>query len=124
MKVRAKQNGPEHIALLRLGQRRARERRLNGEGFIYAAELPGTDIIKIGFSLMPEKRVRGVSIQNYARAQLLAKTPGTEPAERALHKVLREHCRLDLPGFEFYPRAILSHPAIPSGLRVPGKRAA
>jgi len=114
---RAKQNSPEHIALLRIGQRRAHERRRSGEGFIYAAELPGTDIVKIGFSLMPEKRVRGVSIRNHARAQLLAKTPGTEPAERALHKILREHCRLDLPGFEFYPRSILSHPAIPAELR-------
>ncbi len=114
----ATQNSPEHVAMLRLGLHRSWERRRNGEGYLYTAEMVGTDVVKIGHSLNPEVRVRDIRLSNGVKAKLLAMIQAPVEDERALHQTLRGHCRIDLPGFEFYPRTVLSHPALPDGLRV------
>jgi hypothetical protein len=95
-------------------------RRMNaGEGFIYVAEIVGHDMVKIGFSLNPEFRVRGLTAF-LPPARLLTYTPGSVTAERQLHRTLAEHA-LRLRGSprrcECYRRSILSHPAIPTELR-------
>lgn len=88
-----------------------------GEGFLYVVEAVGTDIIKIGFSTNPKRRIRGLygQIPLGSKPRLLAMTPGTLWQERALHKQLEGHSAL-LHSPECYPRSILSHPAIPKGL--------
>lgn len=95
-------------------------RRMNaGEGFIYVAEIIDHDMVKIGFSLTPQARVKGL-IAFLPPARLLAFAPGSIREERRLHRELRTHA-LRLNGSprpsEVYPRSILSHPAIPQALR-------
>ncbi|WP_296341548.1 GIY-YIG nuclease family protein [Reyranella sp.] len=105
------------MALLREGQRKAQQRMKAGEGFLYVAAVTGADIIKIGFSLRPEARVKHLKGRFGVSATLETMTPGSHQQERHLHIDLREH---HLPGYgcrEFYPRSVLSHPAIPDGLR-------
>lgn len=113
----------------KIAKRRATMARIRaGEGFIYVGEVSGTDIVKIGFSVAPEQRVSSVwTFQHHgcppnAKVRLVHAIPGSYAAETALHRVLRDDPAA--LGHEFYRRSILSHPAIPSGLRVPGKRAA
>lgn len=95
--------------------RRARDRIRAGEGFIYIAAIGG-GLIKIGFSLNPEKRVKDRNVGG--RARLLATIPGSMYEEIALHKTLRP-CRADKKQRcgERYPASILSHEAIPDALR-------
>lgn len=89
-----------------------------GEGFLYAAEAVGSDLIKLGFSVNPKQRMRSLHVQLPLGTQprLLAFTPYTLQQEQALHKeliglqALRSYA-------ELYPRSILSHPAIPQALR-------
>ncbi len=93
-----------------------------GEGFIYAASFTGHrygrrgPLIKIGFSLTPEKRVMiEIGKQNgYLNPVLLGVMRGSLRDEYALHKALSG---LAVHGREFYPPSILSHPAIPAELR-------
>lgn len=89
-----------------------------GEGFLYVVEAVGTDIIKIGFSTNPERRIRGLygQIPLGSTPRLLIKTPGTLWQERALHKQLAGLSALRHSP-ECYWRSILSHPAIPPALR-------
>lgn len=100
-------------------RRAAYERILCGDGFLYAAEIVGTDKIKIGFSLNPRKRLNGLCPwivgENGRRGRLLRTIAGSIAQERALHKSLRDHP--SSLGSEFYLRTVLSHPAIPEGLR-------
>lgn len=115
---RVRSNSPEHIAMLRAGQHAANARRRSGEGFLYLADIPELGVLKIGHSLRPSIRVKSIKINSKHRvkAHLLATTPGTFDEEHSLHLRLREHRAL---GLEFYPRSILSHPAIPEALRSP-----
>ena len=87
-------------------------------GFIYVAEVVGEPVIKIGFSLTPENRLRYLS-KKRKPYRLLATTPATIAEERQLHRDLEVH-GVPAGGMgEHYPRSILTHPAIPSGLRQP-----
>lgn len=96
----------------------ARARIRAGEGFIYLAEIVGLDLLKIGFSLCPENRIGQLFIEYHRHApiRLLAKVPGTLSDEMRLHGALRP-CRAPYYGDETYPLSILTHPAIPVGLR-------
>lgn len=81
-----------------------------GNGFIYVAAIGGTDDIKVGFSLDPERRARELTRDGRGHQyRVLAAWPGTWSEERRLHTSLREH---QLPegaycGREYYPRSIL-----------------
>lgn len=89
---------------------------LAGEGFIYVAEVVGAPIVKIGFSLNPENRVRTMwPSQHGKRYALLAKTPGTLKQEQQLHRELSG--AEESLWHEYYHRSILQHPAIPADLR-------
>lgn len=94
----------------------ARARTHAGEGFIYLAELAGTDVIKIGHSLNPEQRAKKVEHCGFnAKPRLIAKVLGSWVQEKALHRALRDEDAA--MGHEYYRRSILSHPAIPQELR-------
>lgn len=107
----------EKIAKRRATMARIRE----GDGFIYVAEVLGTAVIKIGFSVNPERRARSIYTFRHhgcprdARVRVVSATPGSFAEEKSLHKVLRRDA--SALGHEFYSRSILSHPAIPAGLR-------
>ncbi len=98
------------LALQRLGAR---------EGFLYLAAVIGTDSVKIGFSRHPHVRIRHVQSRNLGRVRcrLVGFTRATLTQEHELHRALRAHSET-AHGREFYPRSILSHPAIPAELRV------
>jgi hypothetical protein len=108
--ARRKQNGPEHLALMKAGLAKARERAMAGEGFIYVCGIEGSDAIKIGHSLDPLRRAmtHGPSMRllGYFRASI--------DAERALHRMLKPRRHAEYEGREIYPRAALFHPAIPA----------
>lgn len=100
--------------------RRARDRIRAGEGFLYVAQLINEpDVVKIGFALDPAKRVGSLGADAKTPATLLAAIPSTFAQECALHKKLRLHAvkRSRSRLSEYYPRSILSHPAIPEALR-------
>jgi len=88
---------PEHQAALRRGQAAAWKRASAGEGFIYVAAVAGTDLVKVGFSLDPERRVRDWG----GRATLIGQFPASRAAERQFHRLHRDHA---VEG-EFYRRA-------------------
>jgi hypothetical protein len=75
-------------------------------GFIYVAECTARGLIKIGFSLTPEKRMRALFTKRDP-GRLLAKMPGRVHEERKLHAKLRRHH----VGWECYRPSILNHPA-------------
>lgn len=92
--------------------RAGRARVKAGEGFIYLAECIRTNELKIGFSLDPKKRMPKAGCNTHrGPCRLLAQMPATISQERALHR------QLGGGNYEFYPRSILSHPAIPERLR-------
>lgn len=93
----------------RISRTRALERIRAGEGFIYVAEVVGGSLIKIGFSLKPKARVATLA----RKCRLLATVAASLTQEKALHQTLKGLGR----GGEYYPRSILSHPAIPAELR-------
>jgi hypothetical protein len=82
---RPKLGSPENIAMLREGQRRAWERVKAGEGFMYVAEVVGTDLLKVGFSLDPDARMRWCG----ARFRLLGVFPASRNTEHAFHKFMQ-----------------------------------
>lgn len=86
-----------------------------GEGFIYVAEMVGTDVVKIGFSLDPAKRMSSLGF--FGKARLLAAVPGTWAQEKELHRTLCAARYGATPFNEFYVRRVLTHEAIPEGLR-------
>lgn len=97
--------------------------RLHG-GLLYAAEVIGTDAIKIGFSRWPESRVQGLRKEYKVDVRMLAFAPGTPLEERHLHKILKPFRRREFGGWEFYPRSVLLHDAVPPALRCPLSRIA
>lgn len=101
------------------GQRKAAARIAQGEGFLYVAEVVGTDLIKIGFSLNPKNRIRTLGLRGRGKARLVASVRGTLHQEKTLHTKLR-HARMPYAAFdsrEFYPRSVLEHPCIPASLK-------
>lgn len=106
----------QHQINIGRGMRRIVARRQAGEGFIYAAQLNEIELVKIGHSLFPERRVLRLNITRGPTytARVLAKVPGTIWEEHELHKQLRAYRAL---GREYYPRSILTHAAIPAELR-------
>jgi hypothetical protein len=96
--------------------RRARAKIRAGEGFLYVAEVVGTGIVKIGFSLDPESRIKTVSPFTQEPVRLMGFFPCSLLLEKKLHRLLRPHTSAK-HGNEFYPRSILTHEAIPEGLR-------
>jgi hypothetical protein len=89
-----------------------------GEGYIYAAVIVGTDIVKLGFSINPDARIVALHTQYKMDFDLLGQTPGKMADEMFLHGALRAHRHPDfLDKREFYPRSILTHSAVPAALR-------
>jgi hypothetical protein len=91
-----------------------------GAGFLYVAEVVGTDEVKIGHALNPKRRMKALKDDYFKECRLLKSTPGSLHEEMALHDTL---CRFlgrkpRTLKVEFYPRSILNHPAIPEELRV------
>lgn len=98
--------------------RRTRKRISAGDGNIYIARVVGTNAVKIGFALYPPARIGNLGAKYRRNFVMLKWTPGTHKDELRLHAALREHRHPRFPGcHEFYPRSILSHPAIPAELR-------
>lgn len=111
MNLRTARHSPEHMALLSAGQKAARRRIAAGEGFMYIAAVEGTDVVKVGFSLRPERRVKGLG----HRFRLLGAFACSIKAERQLHAALAGHRH---PGFdkqEIYPRSIFVAPQADPG---------
>lgn len=81
-----------------------------GKGYVYVAEIEGTDDIKVGFSLDPQRRARELTRDSRGHHyRILVAWPGTWSDERRIHAALRKH---QLPeraycGREHYPRSIL-----------------
>lgn len=103
---------------MRIAKRQVAMARIRaGEGFMYLAEVAGTNVIKIGFSLNPEIRVKAAySLQPNTRLRLLASFPASLPTEQALHRILGDEARTGY-GSEYYFRSVLRHPAVPSEFR-------
>ncbi len=97
-----------------------------GEGFIYAAQVEHCERgprIKIGFSLMPLRRVyRDIAnFANISAVRLLGYFPGSQRDELVLHNALHNalygrHRCVKHGDDETYPLSIVTHPAIPYGL--------
>lgn len=87
-------------------------------GFIYVAKFVDCPEVKIGFALSVDRRMRELNTRHRPMT-LLASVPGRVQQERALHRTLAEYRGPRAgPGWsEYYPLSILSHPAIPEGLR-------
>lgn len=111
---------PDYRAKRAAGHARAMERIIRGDGFLYVAEVLGTDEIKIGHALDPERRMASIWSDHGKRCRLLRCMPAELSVERRLHRRLSRFLRRPLQGInlEFYPRSILSHDAIPEGLRL------
>jgi hypothetical protein len=60
-------------------------------GFIYVIQSIATKMIKIGFSVMPEGRVKGLQTGSPDKLKLLGKWPGTMYDEKRIHRFLRQH---------------------------------
>lgn len=90
--------------------RETRARVRAGEGFIYVAEVVGADILKIGFSLDPEARIKTVWPFTREPMRLMGFFPCSLLLEKKLHRLLRPHTSVK-HGNEFYPRSIF-HDAI------------
>ena len=87
------------------------------QGFIYVAELLNEPVVKIGFSLNPQERLKYLFTRR-SPGRLVAMMLGTIKQERELHRQLAEHRMFACNTFtEGYPRSILTHEAIPEGLR-------
>lgn len=99
---------PEHSARLKRERKASWRRIKGGEGYLYLAE-GDAGCIKIGFSLNPQARCYEL------RLNLLATVRGTHRQEIDLHMALKPNRRRN----EYYPRSILTHPAIPEALRSP-----
>lgn len=89
---------------LSIAQKAARARIKAGEGFMYVVAIEGTDILKIGFSLRPERRVRGLSYLGMPR--LLGFFPATLLQEKAFHRQFLKVRDKSL-GRECYQRHVL-----------------
>ncbi len=94
---------PEHQAVLRAALGAVWRRMKAGEGFIYVAERVGTDLIKVGFSLNPEHRMRKFS----RTLRLMGYFPASRSAEHAFHKAFRAYSAS--LGREYYRRSVLAH---------------
>lgn len=99
----------------RRGNRETWDRINRGEGFIYVAKVARRPLVKIGFSMQPERRVLQAAYPFYRKLKLLRTVPGTIREERAIHRALRG--RSAGRHSEVYPLSILSHAAIPEALR-------
>lgn len=120
----ARWDNPEYRARVLAAQRKHRARVAAGEGFIYVARVIGKPIIKIGFSLTPERRVAALRRDYKAPSRLLVAVPGTIAQERAIHQSLRGFPRARMPrNIEFYHSSVLSCAELPEGLRVAIKKA-
>lgn len=81
-----------------------------GKGYVYVAGIEGTNDIKVGFSLDPERRARELTRDSRGHVyRVLMAWPGTWSDERRIHASLRAH---QLPesvycGREHYSRSIL-----------------
>lgn len=88
-----------------------RERLNAGEGYMYVAEIIGTDRLKVGFSLDPANRVKSLSRNYQGPMRLLGQFPASYSAVRAFHarfsRLQAQH------GFtrEVYPRSALQKAA-------------
>lgn len=91
----------------------------DGDGFLYMAEIVGTDAIKIGYSTWPENRLRSFASHIKRKARLFFKTPSKQSDEMALHCRLRPHRHPDFPNaIEIYPRRVLCNAWIPTRVRI------
>lgn len=88
----------------------ARQRIKAGEGFVYLAEFDASDIVKIGFSLNPARRVRTMNFLGW-KAKLIAAVPGGMRVEKAVHRALLRGEHSTRYG-ECYRRSALNHPAV------------
>jgi len=61
------------------------------EGFVYVIHAVGTNRVKVGFSLTPEKRLIELQTGSPFPLSLIGKREGTIGLERAIHFRLREH---------------------------------
>lgn len=100
----------------------AARRMREGEGFLYVAEVIGTENIKIGYALDLEKRRKSLRQDYFKEFKMVASAPATIMDEKALHFTLRKLCIPRMVGTkrcpsEFYHRSVLSHWAIPAELR-------
>lgn len=60
-------------------------------GFVYVIQAMGTNRIKIGFSVEPDKRIKELRTGSAQSLQILAKLPGTRETEKRLHRALAEY---------------------------------
>jgi hypothetical protein len=120
---------PNARARLVAGKLRAVERMQAGEGFIYLAEIIDRDMVKIGFSLNPRRRMSHHHLREHGTPRLMATVPGTILQERQLHQALKAHQIAPRHGWrasEYYPISILIHSALPEAFRSskPNRRSA
>lgn len=73
------------------GQAGNNERPQEGKGFVYVIHAVGTNRIKIGYSVDPEKRLAQLQTGSPYELRLLAKWPGTIEAEQRAHQCLTQY---------------------------------
>ncbi len=98
------------------GHQAARARVHSGEGFIYLARRPGTPVIKIGFSLNPELRIKNMWSPYPRRLVLLCKIPGSLRQEQEIHRTLGK-AGLGINESEHYRSSALQHEAVPEAFK-------
>lgn len=102
------------------GHRRAMDRVIAGEGFLYIAEVIGTEIVKIGHTLDLANRVKSIRTDHGVAVKMIASIPAALTQERNLHWRLRKfRDRGPVRGCatEFYHRSVLGCEALPAALR-------
>lgn len=70
-------------------QLKVRARVMAGEGFIYVAEVIGTDLVKIGFTLDPERCPQTLKQYFPRDFRIIGYTPGSIKQAHAVHARLR-----------------------------------
>ncbi len=67
---------------------------IEGEGYIYFIKDKSSDLVKIGYSVRPEKRIKNINLQTPGGVTVLAIIFGGYSAERWLHNLLKhDHVR-------------------------------
>lgn len=89
--------------LFRAVNRELWRRRMAGEGYVYVAEEVGTGIIKIGFSLDPERRMDALRLDYRRKYRLMGFVRGSNALEKRIHSWLWRRIK-PAHGFEFYRR--------------------
>lgn len=63
-------------------------------GYVYLIEAVGLELIKVGYSSNPRKRLRSLKLEHDVPMRIVHTLPGSRYTERQAHALLHEHRRI------------------------------